>query len=236
VWAGEAVVPAPEPSPKSQYHIVGLLREVSVNRTVSGPLPDVGDAVKSATGAYGPGTGEVVSSVVTVSVGITVGTVVSPVGAMVGVSVGCVVSSVVGATVGFPVGSVVTSVVGAKVGSSVGIVTGSIVGSVVVSVPDMSSACKDVRPDVPGDRPVVPACESAVAKGRQRRQRASARKRKVLFFIQSPCEKQKSAPPLIYCAVYPGKRPKSAAGYRKPGQTAGRQKNGSPIMSRAHTR
>jgi hypothetical protein len=170
------------------------LREVSVNRTVSGPLPEVGDAVKSATGAYGPGTGEVVSSVVTVSVGITVGSVVTSV---TGCSVGCVVSWVVGAIVGFSVGCVVASVVGARVGSSVGSVTGYIVGSVVVSVPDISSACKEVRPDVPEDRPVVPACESAVAKGRQRRQRkkASARKRKVLYFIQSSCEKQKSASP-----------------------------------------
>jgi hypothetical protein len=177
--------------------MVGLLMDVSVNWTVSGPLPEVGEAVKLATGAYGPGTGEVVSAVVTVSVGITVGTEVSSVvGARVGVSVvGTVVSSVVGAIVGFSVGCVVTSVVGAMVGSSVGTVTGSIVGSVVVSVPDMSEALNAVIPDAPEERVAVPACDSAVANGRQRRQSRSARERIVLYFIQSSCEKEKSVSP-----------------------------------------
>ena len=52
------------PSPKSQDQPVGPPVEVSVNWTVSGALPDVGDAVNDAVGAAG---GFV--AVVTVSLG-----------------------------------------------------------------------------------------------------------------------------------------------------------------------
>jgi hypothetical protein len=31
--------------------MVGVFKDVSVNLTVSGPVPDIGEAVKSATGA-----------------------------------------------------------------------------------------------------------------------------------------------------------------------------------------
>ena len=40
-----------DPSPNNQYHDVGVLVEVSVKETVSGALPEVGVAVKLATGA-----------------------------------------------------------------------------------------------------------------------------------------------------------------------------------------
>ena len=39
------------PSPNDQSHDVGELKEVSVNVTVSGLVPEVGEAVKLATGA-----------------------------------------------------------------------------------------------------------------------------------------------------------------------------------------
>jgi len=44
-------VTALEPSPKFQVHCVGVLVEVSLNLTVKGTAPDVGVAVKLATGA-----------------------------------------------------------------------------------------------------------------------------------------------------------------------------------------
>jgi len=39
------------PSPKSQLHDVGVLVELSVNATVNGAVPEVGEPVKEATGA-----------------------------------------------------------------------------------------------------------------------------------------------------------------------------------------
>ena len=44
---------AVEPSPKSQAHDVGFWVEVSVNCTVRGASPEVGEAVKLAVGAVG---------------------------------------------------------------------------------------------------------------------------------------------------------------------------------------
>ena len=38
------------PSPKLQFHVVGVFVEVSLNRTVSGAVPEVLLAVKLATG------------------------------------------------------------------------------------------------------------------------------------------------------------------------------------------
>jgi hypothetical protein len=42
-------------SPKFQAHEVGELVDVSVNMTVRGLTPDVGEAVKPATGVVGAG-------------------------------------------------------------------------------------------------------------------------------------------------------------------------------------
>ncbi len=49
VCEGFASIPSVVPSPKSHDHMVGLPVEVSVNWTVSGAVPVVGAAVKSAT-------------------------------------------------------------------------------------------------------------------------------------------------------------------------------------------
>ncbi|OQA58290.1 MAG: hypothetical protein BWY45_01258 [Euryarchaeota archaeon ADurb.Bin294] len=49
VCEGFAIIPSVVPSPKSHAHMVGLPVDVSVNWTVSGAVPDVGVAVKSAT-------------------------------------------------------------------------------------------------------------------------------------------------------------------------------------------
>jgi len=42
------------PSPKSQLHDVGVLVERSVNATVNGAVPEVGEPVKEATGVMTP--------------------------------------------------------------------------------------------------------------------------------------------------------------------------------------
>ena len=52
MWAGFCAVDVP-PSPKSQDHDVGESVEVSVKDTFSGAVPEVGVAVKEATGAGG---------------------------------------------------------------------------------------------------------------------------------------------------------------------------------------
>ena len=59
------------PSPNDQLHDVGVLVERSVNVTVNGAVPDVGEPVKEAIGV-----GTVVGVVVGTDVGIVVGTVV----------------------------------------------------------------------------------------------------------------------------------------------------------------
>jgi hypothetical protein len=46
-------VAAVVPSPKFHAHEVGVLVEVSVNVTVSGAVPEVGDPIKLATGTTG---------------------------------------------------------------------------------------------------------------------------------------------------------------------------------------
>jgi len=40
-----------DPSPNDQFQIVGVLVELSVNVTVNGAVPDVGELVKLATGS-----------------------------------------------------------------------------------------------------------------------------------------------------------------------------------------
>ncbi len=53
MWLGFCCVLTAVPSPKSHDHDVGLPVDVSVKVTASGATPDVGDAVKLATGAGG---------------------------------------------------------------------------------------------------------------------------------------------------------------------------------------
>ena len=90
------------PSPNDQTHSVGVLLEESVNWTVNGTVPDVGVALKPATGVKGVVvvvvvTGVVVATVVAIVVTTVVGTVVATVVAGV---VGAVVATVVVVTVG----------------------------------------------------------------------------------------------------------------------------------------
>jgi hypothetical protein len=75
VWRGFCSVLDP-PSPKSQLHEVGDPVEVSVNWTVSGAVPDVGDPAKEATGAGTGVVGTVVAIVVSTVVAVVTGTVV----------------------------------------------------------------------------------------------------------------------------------------------------------------
>jgi hypothetical protein len=101
------------PSPKLQFHDVGVLDDVSVNWTVRGAVPETGLLLNPATGICGPvvvGIGVVVVMVVTV----VTGTVV--VGVVVGIIVVCVVAGVVVvATVVVVTGRVVEVEVGVAV-------------------------------------------------------------------------------------------------------------------------
>ena len=54
MWTGlRTVAFTDDPSPNDQFHDVGELVEVSVNVTVNGAVPEVGVAVKFATGDAG---------------------------------------------------------------------------------------------------------------------------------------------------------------------------------------
>jgi len=112
------------PSPNDQSHDVGVFADVSVNWIVSGIVPDVGVALKPATGAKG-------AMVVMVVTGSEVGTVVTSVVTAV---VMTVVATDVGTVVTIVVAAVVTTVVGTVVATVVTTVVGTDVGTVVTTV------------------------------------------------------------------------------------------------------
>ena len=109
------------PSPKAQSHVVGDPVEVSLNWTVRGAVPEMGDAVNDATS----GVAVVVVVVGTAVVAVVVGTAV--VAVVVGTAVVAVVvgTAVVAVVVGTAVVAVVvgTAVVAVVVGTTVVVVT-----------------------------------------------------------------------------------------------------------------
>jgi hypothetical protein len=119
------------PSPKAQSHVVGDPVEVSLNWTVRGAVPEMGDAVNDATS----GVAVVVVVVGTAVVAVVVGTAV--VAVVVGTAVVAVVvgTAVVAVVVGTAVVAVVvgTAVVAVVVGTAVvAVVVGTAVVAVVV--------------------------------------------------------------------------------------------------------
>ena len=112
------------PSPNDHSHDVGVFVDVSVNWMASGIVPDVGVALKPATGAKG-------AMVVVVVTGSDVGTVVISVVTAV---VMTVVATDVGTVVAIVAAAVVTAVVTTVVGTDVGMVVGTVVATVVTTV------------------------------------------------------------------------------------------------------